>query len=142
MVSDSTTRQEATDANTRRNSTVDLAESRYFTDASNMLRPPDPASHRIVPRRRSSYFDRNADIEIVDSEYLVPETSPELPDYTNASDLHVLRRNTEAVWSSNIVSAPKDLRSLTRSVSREHGTLSQSVRRRQSMPFQSPTKVR
>ena len=141
VVPDSTTMPEQTAANTRRNSMVDAAESTYFTKAANILRSPDPTRHKIIPRRRSSYIDR-ADVQVVNSEAAVPETFLEPPEYTTLSDLNVLRRSSEAVWtSSSLPTAVKDLKTLTRSVSREHGTLSQSMRRRPSLPFQSTNKI-
>ena len=142
-VPDSTTRPEETAANTRRNSIVDISESRYFTDAASALRAPDPARHKVVPRRPSCFRNDEAEIEIFDTDAVVTETSPEAPAYMDMSDLHVLRRSSEAVWTSSSLPRPAtDLKTLTRSVSRENGTLSQCVRRRPSLPFQSPTKVR
>jgi hypothetical protein len=149
MIPDSTTMPEQTAANTRRNSIIDLNKSRYFTVASNALKGPDPARHIIIPRR-PSYFNYT-DVEVPDSDRMIPETSPErlryTSDYTEDHQLNVLRRTSEAVWtSSSNTGHPKkaltDLKTLTRSVSREHGTLSQSVRRRPSLPFSSPTKIR
>ncbi|KAK3721067.1 hypothetical protein LTR37_003357 [Vermiconidia calcicola] len=143
MVPDSTTRPEETAANTRRNSVVDVSESRYFSDAINLLSAPDPARHKVVPRRRSSYCEHGfQEVEVPDTDRAIPETSPQSNDYVNFQDLNVLRRSSEAVWTSSLPRASKNLQALTRSVSREHGTLSQSVRRRPSMTFQSPTKVR
>ncbi|KAK3681485.1 hypothetical protein LTR37_020899, partial [Vermiconidia calcicola] len=143
LVPDSTTRPEETAANTRRNSVVDIGESRYFSDAVNQLSAPDPARHTIVPRRRSSYFEHGfEEVEVPDTDRAIPETSPQPNDYVNFPDLNVLRRSSEAVWTSSLPRASKNLQALTRSVSREHGTLSQSVRRRPSTTFQSPTKVR
>lgn len=141
----STTPAEQTAANTRRNSTVELSESRYFTDAADMLRKADPTKHKIVPRRRSSYFD---DVEMLDSQAVIPETSTpqsdaEMLDFNETSHLAVLRRTAEAEWTlQSLPKESRDLRTLTRSVSRGHGTLSQSTRRRPSLPFQSPTKVK
>ena len=135
------TRLEATEANTRRNSMIEVAESRYFSDAANSLRSLDPARHVIIPRRRSRHWPL-ADVEVADSERTVLETSLEPPDYMTLSNLNVVRRSSEAVWTSSLPTAPKDLKSLTRSVSREHGTLSQYVKRKPSLPFQSPTIVR
>ena len=153
---------EDTAANTRRNSSirrcsvvVDLEEenSRYFAHASNALCAPelDPAAHTIMPRRRTtpaSYFydSDSEDVQVEDSGRVVPETSPPAAEYTSANQLSVLRQDAEAVWTSAqsvTTVTPKDLRSLTRTVSRENGTMSQSVvRRRPSLPFQSPRTVR
>lgn len=143
---DDNTKPEYTESNTRRNSTVELSESRYFTDAADMLRRNDPSKHQIVPRRRSRYFDE--EVEMLDSGGIVAETSPspepeEMLDYTTTSNLSVLRRQSEVEWmsSQSLPSVAKDLGALTRSVSRGHGTLSQSARRRPSLPFQSPSKI-
>lgn len=137
------TQPEQTAANTRSNSTVELPESRYFTDAANMLRNVDPTMHTIVPRRRPSYFD---EVETFDNGAAVlemtAEPDTEMLNYAAASDLAVLRRSSEAEWTpQSLPTAPRDLGSLTRSVSRDFGTLSQSVRRRPSLPFHSPTKT-
>ena len=121
--------------------------------AADMLRQPTGLTKpRIIKQRtselrrqRSHYFHEPKDIQVLDSETRVMETSPEPQvDYTNFSTRNVLRQGSDAVWTSSqsIPRAPMDLKSLTRSVSREHGTLAQSVRRRPSLPFQSPTKVR
>ncbi|KAK0253211.1 isopentenyl-diphosphate delta-isomerase idi1 [Friedmanniomyces endolithicus] len=131
--------------NTRRNSQVAVAESRYFVAAAQQLHIPDPARHIIVPRRRSRYFNE-AHIQVPDSERAVPETSPEPPDHTNGSQLAVLRRTSEVFWTSFErlpMTEPKSSGGLTRTVSREHGTMSHSRRsaRRPSSPFQSPTKI-
>jgi len=141
-VPESSTRRENTAANTRRNSRVEieLDDSRYFTNAADTLRAPDPSKHRIVPRR-SSYFD-NSRVEIAGSDRLVPQTSPEPQVYMDLGQLQVLRKTSKTGSASrSLRTSPQDLKVLTRSVSREHGTLAQSIRRRTSLPFQSPTKV-
>ncbi|EME40859.1 hypothetical protein DOTSEDRAFT_27460 [Dothistroma septosporum NZE10] len=99
---------------------------------------------------RSNYLARKASerdkVQIYDSEARILATSPEPPNYTDStsSQLHTLRKAADTTWTSSesLPRAAKDLKALTRSVSREHGTLSQSVRRRPSLPFQSPTKIR
>ena len=145
VIPDSTTEPRHTAANTRRNSLVEIGESRYFTDAADMLRRTDPAKHSIVPRRRSSHW---SEVEMLDSEAVIPETSPsrdlERLDYSNPTSLAALKRGSEVEWTSQSMPSadPRDLSSLTRSVSREHGTLSQSVRRQSSMHFRSPRKIR
>jgi hypothetical protein len=142
MIPDSTTRPEETVANTRRNSNVDISESRYFTEASEALRVPDPARHIIVPRRRSSYFEHEG-VEILDSEAAIPETSLEPAGYVMETNLNIPRKHDGAVWTSSCVPREESyLKALTSSVSREHGTISQSVRRRPSLGFRSPTKIR
>ena len=145
MVPESTTTLEQTAANTRRSSIVDLDESRYFAVASNALHESDPARHIIIPRRPSHF--NYAEVEVPDSDRIIPETSPARTRYTDPQ-LNVLRRTSEAVWTSSSCNTghttknPADLKTLTRSVSREHGTLSQAVRRRPSLSFHSPTKIR
>lgn len=136
--SSDSTRSRNTASNTRRNSTIAIDEqSHYFTSATSQLDTSQPP--RCIIRLRSN----QPRVQIPYSGYTVPETSPEPPDHTNATQLHLLRQNQEAAWTSERRSAPpRDLRSLTRTVSQEHGTLSQAVRRRRSMPFQSPTKAR
>ncbi|KAK5136647.1 hypothetical protein LTR08_002661 [Meristemomyces frigidus] len=152
IVPESTYGVEDTAANTRRNSRrrttmVDIEEdSRYFAQASGALRAPDPATHKVMPRRKpSSYFD-NSYVQVEDSERVILETSPQLEarDYTAASQLGVLRQDAEVIWTSrqSLPTVPRDLKSLTRTVSRENGTVSQSVKRRPSLPFHSPTKMR
>ena len=97
-----------------------------------------------MPRRQSRYFDE-ACVQVPDSKRAVPETSPEPPDYTNGSQLAVLRRTSEAVWTSVEslpTTRPRDLGVLTRTESREHGTVSQTRgSRRPSLPFRSPMKT-
>ncbi|UJO21259.1 uncharacterized protein CLAFUR5_10905 [Fulvia fulva] len=141
----------------RRTTLVDLEadeQRRYFSTASHFLHQAQADPPRIT-KMRSNYFARQASqrgethVQVYDSEAQVLETSPEpvmLPDYTNStsSQLNILRRGAEATWTSSesLPREPKYLKALTRSVSREYGTLSQSVRRRPSLPFQSPTKIR
>lgn len=139
---DNTTDPEKTAANTRRNSFIDLEASRYFNAAAALLDDvPEPRKNMIMPRRKSSYY---ADpwVEVPATEDFIADTSPQRADYTTQSDLAILRRGPDAIWMSSTHAVPKDLKSLTRSGSREHGTLSQSCRRRPSLPFQSPTKLR
>ncbi|KAK0354717.1 hypothetical protein LTR91_016550 [Friedmanniomyces endolithicus] len=145
LVAESAFHPKNTAVNTRRNSQVAVADSRYFAAAAQQLHTSNPARHIIVPRRQSRYFDETC-VQVPDSERAVPETSPEPHDYANGSQLAVLRRTSEAVWTSVESlprTRPRDLGALTRSVSREHGTMSQSMRarRRPSLPYRSPTKV-
>jgi hypothetical protein len=138
-ISSDSNRPESTAANTRRNSMVDVKESRYFSAAKDQL---DSAStkHTIIHKKSSSRFFEP--IEIPYSDDMVLETSPRKSDYTSKSQLHLLKRTNEALWTSSAAPVPQtDLRSLTRSVSRDNGTLSQSVRRRSSLRFQSPKKL-
>lgn len=137
-VSSNPSRPRVTASNTRRNSTIAFNEqSHYYTSAISQL-DSSPPPQRII-RLKSN----QPHVQIPYSRYTVPETSPEPTDYTNATQFHVLRCNQEAASMSHRMPAPpRDLRSLTRTVSREHGTLSQDVRRRRSMPFHNPTKLR
>ncbi|KAK5674547.1 isopentenyl-diphosphate delta-isomerase idi1 [Elasticomyces elasticus] len=143
IISDTIYRLEDTAANTRRNSmVVEANDSRYFASAAEQLAVPDPEKHQIVPRRRSNWNAADYYVQVEDSEQIIPETSPGPPDYTNNSQLAVLRRTSENVWvSQSAPTIPKDFKALTRTVSREHGTVSQSRRRKISLPFHSPTKV-
>jgi protein tyrosine phosphatase len=122
---------------------TDVEESRYFNAAKDQLDSQGdstPTKQTIIRKKSSSRFFYP--IEVPYSEEVVRETSPQKPDYTNTSQLHVLRRTNEAFWTSSAAIVPQtDLRSLTRSVSKDNGTLSQSVRRRSSLRFQSPMKV-
>lgn len=132
----SSTRLQDTAANTRRNSKVEVEESRYFTTAADILRVPYSSTHRVIPRRLS--YLHSSRVEVAGSERFVLETSPQPPDYTNASQLET----SDKAWPCRkLATVPKDLKALTRTISREHGTLSQSSRRRSSLPFRSPTKL-
>jgi hypothetical protein len=142
-ISSESHRPESTAANTRRNSMVYVEESRYFSAAKDQLdsqRDSTTTKQTIIRQKSSSRFFYP--IEMPYSEEMVRKTSPHKPDYTNTSQLHVLKRTNEAFWTSSAAMVPQtDLRSLTRSVSKDNGTLSQSVRRRSSLRFQSPRKV-
>jgi len=138
-ISSDTNRPESTAANTRRNSMVDVEESRYFSAAKDQL---DSTSTKPIIIRKKSSSRFYEPIEVPYSDEMVLETSPKKPDYTNRNQLHLLKRTNEALWTSSAVPVPQtDLASLTRSVSRENGTLSQSVRRRSSLRFRSPKKL-
>ena len=134
-VSSEITRPESTAANTRRNSTIEVEQSRYFSFAKDQL--DESLEAPVVIRKKSGSSRYYAPIEVPYSDDMVPETSPkELVSYTDARQLHTLKRTREAMWTSSAVPVPEtDLRSLTRSVSRNNGTLSQSVRRGSSMRF-------
>jgi hypothetical protein len=74
---------------------------------------------------------------------IVSETSPQRADYALQGGLSVLREGHNPTWLREAPKPDRALKSLTRSVSREHGTLSQAVNKRKpSLPFLSPTKVR
>jgi hypothetical protein len=138
-VSSDANRPESTAANTRRNSMVDVEESRYFSAAKEQL---DSVSTKPIIIRKKSSSRFYEPIEVPYSDEMVLETSPKKPDYTNKSQLHLLKRTNEALWTSSAAPVPEtNLASLTRSVSRDNGTLSQSVRRRSSLRFQSPKKL-
>lgn len=138
-ISSDSNRPESTAANTRRNSMVDIEESRYFSAARDQL-DLTPPKQTITRMKSSSRFFNP--IEVPYSDEIVRETSPERPNYTDTSQLRSLKRTNDAFWTSSAALVPQtDLRSLTRSVSEVNGTLSQSVRRRSSLKFQSPLKV-
>ncbi len=106
-----------------------------------MLRAPDPARHVIMPRRQFSYFD-DEQLQVFRTDGWLPETSLEPANYVAESELTVLRRSADGVWTSGLPLVERDLSTLTRSVSRDFGTLSQAVRRKPSLAFRLPTKVR
>ncbi|SMR58551.1 unnamed protein product [Zymoseptoria tritici ST99CH_1E4] len=152
---DGTTGREFTSANTRRNSIVTTEDSHYFGTATGMLNhrsvQPRTNSRRVVTQLAHDtaaldYFARKRrEVHVVDSESVIPETSPERRprDYiTNLGSQMLLRAQENPMSSSEALpEVPKNLKTLTRTVSRDNGTLSQAVRRRSSLPFQSPTKV-
>ncbi len=110
MVPDSTTRASQTAVNTRRNSVVNALESRYFTNAVERLHDSERRQHQIIPRRRSSYFyDPNA--EVLDTDRILPETSPEPVDYAMSHSWHMPK-------------TASDLKYLARTDGRGYGTLS------------------
>ncbi|KAK3669548.1 hypothetical protein LTR78_010548 [Recurvomyces mirabilis] len=132
--------REHTEANTRRNSIVVLEDSHYFAGAMQGLAAPDPARHRIVPRRASRYdMVRENEGEAAD-----PGTSLQPLNYVDVgSALSALRSTKDSFYTSQrLPELRRDLKALTRNVSREHGTLSQSIRRRSSLTFQPPMTVR
>ncbi|KJX96198.1 hypothetical protein TI39_contig742g00012 [Zymoseptoria brevis] len=153
---DGTTGREFTSANTRRNSIVTTEDSDYFSTATGMLNhrsiQPRTTSRRVVTQLAHDtaaldYFARKRrEVHVVDSESVIPETSPERRpmDYITNLGTQMLRRAQENPMSSSeaLPGVPKNLKTLTRTVSRDNGTLSQAVRRRPSLPFQSPIKVR
>ncbi|CAK3874634.1 Hypothetical predicted protein [Lecanosticta acicola] len=148
--SEANTRPEDTFANTRRNSMVNLEDSRYSTTAADRLQAADGTTKPIIIKQRTSdrhyarsqYFPK--EVQVPDSDSAVPETSQARLHYGDEPQLDILKRSSEATWTSSESSLriPRDLKTLTRTVSREHGTLSQAVRRRPSIPFRSPTKAR
>ena len=135
-VSSQSTRPESAAANTRRNSTIEVKQSRYFSAAKDQLDTTSLEAPVVTRRKSGSRF--YASTEVSYSDDMVPETSPK-NNYTDTTQLHMLKRTHEAVWTSSVVPVPEtDLRSLTRSVSRNNGTLSQSEGRRSNMQFQDP----
>ncbi|KAM3424041.1 hypothetical protein BST61_g11408 [Cercospora zeina] len=137
----------------RRNTEINLDESRYFKQAANRLQQHSTDRPRIIKQRssearRASWLSQQ-EVLIADSDAAVLESTdvheafPEPPDYTNFSKRNVVVRNADNIWtSSNVPRMYRDLKTLTRTVSREHGTLSQSVRRKSSLMFRSPTKIK
>jgi hypothetical protein len=154
-IAEGTTSKEYTFVNTRRNSIITTEDSHYFNAATSMLRRGQDQARqsggRIVTQNAndtaaSAYFARQRrEIHVLDSETVIPETSPEirLRDYTAGQGLRMLQISLEnrSSLSAALPAVPRDLKTLTRNVSREHGTLSQAAKRRPSLPFQSPTKV-
>ncbi|CAK1358680.1 unnamed protein product [Cercospora beticola] len=138
----------------RRNTEINLDESRYFSEVAGRLQQDASKKPRIIKQRssearRASWLSQqevlipDSDTAVLESSTDVQDASPGPPDYTNFSKQNVLMRNGDTTWtSSNVPRMYKDLKTLTRSVSQEHGTLSQSVRRKSSLSFRSPTKVK
>ncbi|RMY72084.1 hypothetical protein D0864_10494 [Hortaea werneckii] len=125
-----TYRPDDLEGNTRRNSrhAVNVEDSRYFSEASQILRDQDESNHKILPRRNvSTYFGR-------DDEKQDPGHHEE--------QLHGSRHDEEVLRDPSSSPRPeRDLKTLTRRVSRANGTMSQSVRRRPSLGFESPFKI-
>ncbi|OTA22749.1 hypothetical protein BTJ68_14315 [Hortaea werneckii EXF-2000] len=125
-----TYRPDDLEGNTRRNSrhAVNVEDSRYFSQASEILRDPDGSNHKVLPRRkRSTYFDRE-DEKQVEGHHDGP--------------LHGPRQDAELLRNPQSSPRPeRDLKTLTRQVSRANGTMSQSVRRRPTFSFESPFKI-
>ncbi|KAI7164677.1 hypothetical protein KC343_g14578 [Hortaea werneckii] len=125
-----TYRPDDLEGNTRRNSrhAVNVEDSRYFSQASQILRDPDESNHKILPRRsRSTYFGR--------------EDEKRAPGHHD-EQLHGSRHDEEVLRDPSSSPRPeRDLKTLTRRVSRANGTMSQSVRRRPSLGFESPFKI-
>ncbi|GAB1736562.1 hypothetical protein NU219Hw_g8191t1 [Hortaea werneckii] len=130
LMPDVTYRPDDLEGNTRRNSrhAVSVENSRYFSQASAILRDPDASNHKILPRRtRSNYFSR--------------EDEEQVEAYHDGR-LHGSRQDPEFVRDPQSPPKPKmDLGSLTRQVSRANGTMSQSMRRRSTLGFESPFKI-
>lgn len=132
-------RKEARSPNHRQRTMIDLdSNDGYFSTASNMLRDPTSGRPRILKHRssqlRRSYLARQDEIQVPDSNDYVPETDLFVPETS-------LGLGTSSLGLPK-APKPKDLRGLTKAVSRDAGTLSQSVRRRPTLPFNSPTKLR
>ncbi|RMX73951.1 hypothetical protein D0869_13092 [Hortaea werneckii] len=125
-----TYRPDDLEGNTRRNSrhAVNVEDSRYFSQASEILRNPDISNHKILPRRtRSNYFSR--------------QNEEQVEAYHNGQ-LHGSRQDAELMLNPQNPPKPeRDPKSLTRQVSRANGTTSQSVRRRSTLGFESPFKI-
>ncbi|RMY42386.1 hypothetical protein D0865_12010 [Hortaea werneckii] len=125
-----TYRPDDLEGNTRRNSrhAVHVEDSRYFSQASAILRDPDESNHKILPRRTRSNHSNREDEEQVEA-------------YPH-EQLHGPRQDREFVRDPQSSPKPeRDLKSLTRQVSRANGTMSQSVRRRSTLDFDSPFKI-
>lgn len=134
------------------NDAFELDQGRYFSTAARMLR--DQALHRprVIKQRssearRASYlrqregFVPGSDAVVLETSTAVRETSPDPPDHTDFRKMDIPKRTSSTMCTSNLPRISRDLKTLTRTVSKEHGTLSQSARRRRpSLPFQSPVK--
>ncbi|KAI7360558.1 hypothetical protein KC354_g8768 [Hortaea werneckii] len=118
------------EGNTRRNSrhAVNVEDSRYFSQASEILRDPDGSNYKTLPRRnRSIYFGREDEKQI---------------EGHHDGRLHGSRQNAEFMRDSQSSPRPEtNLKTLTRQVSMANGTMSQSVRRRSTLGFESPFKM-
>ena len=125
-----TYRPDDLEGNTRRNSrhAVKVEDSRYFSQASEILRAPEASGPKILPRgNRSNYFSREEEKQV---------------EGHHDGQMHGLRQHAEFVGDPK--SSPRserDLKTLTRQVSRANGTMSQSVRRRSTLSFESPFKM-
>ncbi|KAI7532182.1 hypothetical protein KC331_g13720 [Hortaea werneckii] len=130
LMPDITYRPDDLEGNTRRNSrhAVNVEDSRYFSQASEILRNPDISNHQILPRRtRSKHFSR--------------EDEEQVEGYHDGQ-LRESRQDAEFGRDPQSSSKPEsDLKSLTRQVSRANGTMSRSVRRRSTLGFESPFKI-
>ncbi|KAI6898936.1 hypothetical protein KC318_g5492 [Hortaea werneckii] len=130
LVPEVTYRPDDLEGNARRNSrhAVNVEDSRYFSQASEILRNPDISNHKILPRRTRSKHFSGEDEEQVEGYH--------------DGQLHGSRQDPEFVGNpQNSPNPERDLKSLTRQVSRANGTMSQSVRRRSTLGFESPFKI-
>jgi hypothetical protein len=109
-----------------------VEQSGYFSAAKDQLDVSSLESPVVIRKKSGSRY--YAPIEVTYSDDMAPETS--VVNYTDTRQLHTLKRTREAVWTSSAVPVPEtDLKSLSRSVGRNNGTLSQSTRRGSSNRF-------
>ncbi|KAI7513513.1 hypothetical protein KC347_g1418 [Hortaea werneckii] len=130
LIPEITYRPNDLEGNTRRNSrhAVNVEDSRYFSQASEILRDPGESNHKILPRRkRSIYFGGEYEKQV--------EGHHDEP-------LHGSRQDAGGLRDSQSSPRPEtNLKTLTRQVSMANGTMSQSVRRRSTLGFDSPFKI-
>ena len=139
----SSIRHEDTDANTRRNSAANFRRSRYFEDTVESLARIDPTRMVVLPRGHAS-APEHAAVQVPFTDHMVKETSPERPPGGEThSFVDGVRKKPSGTSPAKpaLSTGTKDLKSLTRSVSRQFGTLSQSSGKRPSLRFQSPAKA-
>jgi len=87
-------RPESTASNTRRNSTIEVEQSHYFSAAKDQL---DLSFQGPIVLRKKSGSRFHASIEVPYSDDMVPETSPRKVNYTDTRQLHTLKCTREAV---------------------------------------------
>ncbi|GAB7361770.1 hypothetical protein MBLNU230_g1814t1 [Neophaeotheca triangularis] len=143
-ISRATTRPEDTGSNTRRNTLTQAASSRYFTTAQDELTSPDgestprPGTNKKV-RRQSTFLDLEYELHTLPDDSGVDGSA----NFTGSGQLYSLSKTEDVVYTSSCrgFAEAGDLKSLTRRVSKEFGTLSQSVRRGSGSGFRSPWKA-
>lgn len=111
-ISANTTDLRDTAANTRRNSFIEVTESRYFEKAAEMLQSPDQILHPGVPRRKSSRYSEYQSRPYHEPEDEEEEEDPAAleADYIQSGQLSVLRKNSETMWMWTSSSLPSTLR--------------------------------
>ncbi|KAI7502881.1 hypothetical protein KC367_g1909 [Hortaea werneckii] len=130
LMPEGTYRPNDLEGNTRRNSrhAVNVEDSRYFSQASEILRDPDESNDKTLPRRKRSIYFGGEDEKQVEGRH--------------DGRLHGSRQNAEFMRDSQSSPRPEtNLKTLTRQVSMANGTMSQSVRRRSTLGFDSPFKI-
>ncbi|KAK4984802.1 hypothetical protein LTR50_006372 [Elasticomyces elasticus] len=135
------------------NQEVEPTKSNYFASAARTLSTSDSSPHKILRRRSKPPTPPRLSIGTPSKYHNTEENTPQLPNETapyslqssatttNKSPLpptSIIHTQESTYWSSaKPVSTSKDLTSLTRTVSRDFGTLS-GRGRRPSLPFVPP----